>query len=113
MSKLEEKLATYGAALTKMGHKVDANLLKGVTKACGPSIYNKDSETVASSSETELNTVRTNFIGKKLGITDAAKVDAAVAKVVADFGSANKNKYRAVFYYLLAVHFKKEAQFKK
>lgn len=113
MSKLEEKLSIYSEALTKMGHKVDAVLLKGVTKACGPAIYTRDAETVSSSSESELNTVKNNFIGKKLGITDAAKADAAIAKVVADFGSANKNKYRAVFYYLLAVHFKKEAQFKK
>ena len=112
MSKLDEKLALYAETLTKMGHKVDQDLLKGVTKACGPSIYNRDGETVSSSSESELDTVKNNFIVKKLGGKNDAAADKAIAKVVEDFGSSNKNKYRAVFYYLLAKAYKKESQFK-
>jgi hypothetical protein len=112
MSKLDEKLAIYADMLTKMGHKVDQDLLKGVTKACGPSIYNNDGETVSSSSESELETVKNNFIVKKLGEKNDATADKAIAKVVEDFGSENRHKYRAVFYYLLAKAYKKESQFK-
>ena len=112
MSKLDEKVATYTAALEKMGHKADAALLRSVPKACGPSIYNKHAETVASSSEKELETVKNNFLIKKLGLAAGPKLDEAISKVVDDFGSSNKNKYRAVFYYLLAKHFKKESMFK-
>lgn len=112
MSKLDEKLTTYTATLEKLGHKVDAPLLKAVTKACGPSIYNKDAETVSSSSSDELATVKKNFLGKKLGMTDDAKCDAAIAKVVEEMGASNRNKYRAVFYYLLTKNAKKASVFK-
>lgn len=112
MSKLDEKLVVYSDALKKMGHKVDADLLRGVTKACGPSIYLQDAEVIASSSKDELETVKNNFIVKKLGGKNDSAADAAIAKIVDNFGSSNRNKYRAVFYYLLAQAYKKESQFK-
>ena len=57
----------------------------------------------------ELETVKNNFLIKKLGLEDGPKLTEAIDKVIADYGSANRNKYRAVVYYLLTKHFGKEA----
>ncbi len=67
-------------------------------KACGPSLFNADAETVAASDVTELETVRDNFVMGKLGLEDAEEamtIVNTVAEEMKDFGS---NKYRAVFY---------------
>ena len=48
MSKFQEALDTYTAEFGKLGVSVDADLLKKVTKGCGPAIYNKDASKVSS-----------------------------------------------------------------
>ena len=69
MSKFEEALTQYMGEFTKIGVKnVDADLLRAVTKACGPSIYKADASKVASSDPEELKRVKTNFLIKKLGL---------------------------------------------
>lgn len=114
MSKRAELIEKYAADLKeKCGVTPNMELLEKVTIGCGPSIYNKDSSTVASSSESELATVKNNFLIKKLGLKDDAKLDAAIAKVMDQYGQSNRNKYRAVVYYLLTVHFKKESVYNK
>ena len=80
-----------------------------VTIGCGPSIYNADAATVAGSQQAELDTVKNNFLIKKLGLADGANLDAGIDAIMEKYGRSNKNKYRAVVYYLLAVHFKKES----
>ena len=112
MSKFEEALTQYMGEFTKIGVKnVDADLLRAVTKACGPSIYKADASKVASSDPEELKRVKTNFLIKKLGLKDDAKLDEGISSVVGILGSDNRNKYRAMFYYLLVKHFKKESIF--
>ena len=114
MSKRAELIEKYAADLKdKCGVKPNMELLEKVTIGCGPSIYNQDSSTVASSSESELATVRTNFLIKKLGLKDDAKLDEGLKKVIDQYGASNKHKYRAVLYYLLTVHFKKESVYLK
>ncbi|WP_413512272.1 DUF2853 family protein [Myroides odoratus] len=114
MSKRAELIEKYAADLKdKCGVKPNMELLEKVTIGCGPSIYNQDSSTVASSSASELTTVRTNFLIKKLGLKDDAKLDAGLQHVIEQYGVSNKHKYRAVLYYLLTVHFKKEAVYLK
>jgi hypothetical protein len=44
-----------------------------------------------------------------LGLADGANLDAGIDAVIEKDGRANTHKYRAVVYYLLAVHFKKES----
>jgi small subunit ribosomal protein S1 len=113
MSKFQEALDLYTSEFAKLGVKgIDADLLKSVTKACGPSIYNNDASKVASSDQAELNTVKNNFLIKKLGMKDGPALDDAIAKVVDTLGASNRNKYRAMFYYLLVKHFGKESMFK-
>ena len=80
---------------------------------CGTSIYNKDAATVAGTQQSELDTVKNNFLIKKLGLKDGADLDKGIEAVMEKYGKSNKNKYRAVVYYLLAIHFKKESVYNK
>lgn len=114
MSKLQELLESYEKEMTgKLGmSKVDTAALKGIAKACGPAIYKADASKVSCSDKEELARVRNNFVVKKLGITDEAKGNAAIKAVCEEMGSSNRNKYRAIFYYLLAKNAKKLSSFK-
>jgi len=110
MSKRDELIAKYAADLKeKCGVKADMDLLTKVTIGCGPSIYNADSSTVSGSDESELATVKNNFLIKKLGLKDSPDLDKGLNAVIEQYGKSNRNKYRAVVYYLLTKHFKKES----
>ncbi len=110
MSARDELIVKYVADLKdKCGVNPDMDLLTKVTIGCGPSIYNDDSATVAGSQQAELDTVKNNFLIKKLGLADGPDLDAALDAVMEKYGRSNKNKYRVVVYYLLTVHFKKES----
>ena len=110
MSKRDELIAKYADDLkNKCGLDPDMDLLTAVTIGCGPSIYNDDSSTVASSQESELETVKNNFLIKKLGLADGPDLDAGIQKAVDTYGASERNKYRAVFYYMLVKHFGKES----
>lgn len=112
MSKLEEKIATYVAEAKKMKLDLDESLIAAVTKGLGPSIYKADAETVAASDKAELDRLKANFLVKKLGLKDDAKLDQALEEVIEAIGKSNKNKYRALVYALLVKKFKKEAVYK-
>ncbi len=101
MSKLDDKLNLYTSEAEKLGLKVEADLFRMVTKGLGPSIYKDDAELVSSSQKAELETIKKNFLIKKLGLEDSDKLDAAMNSVIDKIGSSNKKKYRAIFYYLL------------
>jgi hypothetical protein len=110
MSKRDDLILKYVADLKdKCGVDADLNLLTKVTIGLGPSIYNADSATVSSSDDKELATVKNNYLIKKLGLTDSADLDSAIAAVMDTYGQSNRNKYRVVVYYLLCMHFKKES----
>jgi small subunit ribosomal protein S1 len=109
LQKLQEKIDFYNKEAADLGLKVDAELLAKVTKGLGPSIYKKDAEVVSCTQEDELKTVKKNFLIKKLGLEDGEELDAAIAEVCEKMGSSNKNKYRAVFYYLLVEKFGKQS----
>jgi len=109
MSKRDELIALYAKELKeKVKVTVDMDLLTKVTIGCGPSIYNKDANSVACTQESELATVKNNYLIKKLGLEDSSKLDDAIKEVCEQLGSSNRNKYRAMFYYLLCVKFGKE-----
>ncbi|MBT8375763.1 MAG: DUF2853 family protein [Bacteroidia bacterium] len=113
MSKRDELIAKYAADLKeKCGVNPDMHLLKKVTVGLGPSIYNADAATVSGSDDKELATVKNNFLIKKLGLKNDASLDKAIDAVIEKYGRSNRNKYRAVIYYLLAKHFKKESVYK-
>ena len=109
MSKLQEKIDQYTEEVKKLGLKLDTNLLASVTKGLGPSIYKADSEKVSSSDTKELDTVKKNFLIKKLGLEDSPKLDEAIQKTIETIGSSNRNKYRAIFYTILVEEFGAQA----
>ncbi len=114
MSKRDELIAVYEADLKeKCNITPNMELLTKVVIGCGPSIYNKDAATIAGTQESELLTVKNNFLIKKLGLADSADLDKAIDSVLETYGKSNKNKYRAVVYYMLAVHFKRESVYNK
>jgi len=113
MSKREELIVKYASDLKdKCGVTPNMDLLTKVTIGCGPSIYNDDACTVAGSQQSELDTVKNNFLIKKLGLKDGPELMEAIHAVLEKYGKSNKHKYRVVVYYLLTVHFKKESVYK-
>lgn len=113
MSKRDELIAKYAADIKdKFGKKADMDLLTKVTIGCGPSIYNADASTVSGSNKAELDTVKNNFIKKKLGVKNEADAEKALSKVMDKYGSSNRNKYRAVVYYMLTKELNKESIYK-
>ena len=112
MSKFDECIETYLGEMKKLKIDADEKMLRNVAKACGPSIYKADASKVSSADKAELDRVKTNFLINKLGLKDSPKLDEGIQAVVDIVGSSNRNKYRAIFYYLLAKHFKKTAMFK-
>jgi hypothetical protein len=110
MGKRDEKIAKYADDLrNKCKIEPDMALLTKVTIGCGPTIYSADTETVAASDPAELGRVKTNFLIKKLGLADGPALDAAIAAVVETYGKSERNKHRAVVYYMLTKHFGKES----
>ena len=110
MGKRDDLIAQYADDLkNKCGMTPDMDLLTKVTIGCGPAIYNADASTVAGSQAGELETVKNNFLMKKLGLKDSPELDAAISAVLTTYGQSERNKYRAVVYYMLTKHFGKEA----
>lgn len=110
MSKRDDLIALYAADLRdKCGTNPDMDLLTKVTIGCGPAIYNADSSTVAGTSDSELETVKNNFLIKKLGLKDGPELMAGIDAALDTYGRSVRNKYRPVVYYLLTKHFRKEA----
>jgi hypothetical protein len=112
MGKRDELIAKYAEDLkTKCGMTPDMDLLTKVTIGCGPAIYSADSAVVAASQATELETIKTNYLIKKLGLKDGPELMDAINAVIDTYGRSERTKYRAVVYYMLAKHFRKEAAY--
>ena len=110
MGKRDEWIQKYADDLrNKCGMEPDMDLLTKVTIGCGPSIYNADSQTVAASQTSELETIKKNFLMKKLGLPDSEHLMGGIQKVMTTYGRSERNKYRAVVYYMLTKHFEKES----
>ena len=113
MGKRDDLIAHYADDLkNKCGVTPDMDLLTKVTIGCGPAIYNADASTVAATQESELETVKENFLKKKLGLPEGPELMDAINKVIDQYGRSERNKYRAVVYYLLTKHFGKESVYK-
>jgi hypothetical protein len=112
MGRRDDLIARYASDLReKCGVEPDMDLLRKVTIGCGPSIYNADASTVAATQQHELDTVRRNFLIKRLGLSDGQDLHDAIDAVIEQYGRSERNKYRAVVYYLLTRHFGKESAY--
>lgn len=114
MSKRDELIEKYAADIKdKFGETPNMDLLTKVTVGLGPSIYNADASKVSGTDEKELQTVKNNFLIKKLGLADSPQLMDAINSVITKYGTSERNKHRAVVYYMLAKHFKKESVYNK
>ena len=109
MRKRDELIEKYAGDLkNKCGMQPDMDLLTTVTIGCGPSIQNADASTFAGSQE-KLETAKNNFLIKKLGQSDGSELMDEINSVIETYGRPERNKYRAVIYYMLTKHFVKES----
>jgi hypothetical protein len=110
MSAKDELIVKYAADLKeKCGIDPEMDLLTKVTIGCGPSIFNPDSSIIAGTQKAEIDTVKNNFLIKKLGLSEGPALSEGIDAVLEQYGRSNRNKYRAVFYYLLTKHFGRES----
>lgn len=113
MGKRDELIDRYAEDIRdKLGQTPDMDLLTRVTIGCGPSIYSDDASTVAASDRAELERIKTSYLMKKLGLPDGPDLMDGIDTVIDAYGRSNRNKYRAVVYYLLCRHFGKEAVYR-
>ncbi|MBD0849783.1 DUF2853 family protein [Maribacter arenosus] len=113
MSKRDDLIKKYAEDIKdKFGESANMDLLTKVTIGLGPSIYNLDASKVSGGDDKELETVKKNYLIKKLGMSDSPKLMDGIKTVMDKYGSSNKNKHRAVVYYMLCKHFKKESVYK-
>ena len=113
MGKRDDLIAQYADDLkNKCGMTADMDLLTKVTIGCGPAIYDADASTVAATQPSELETVKNNFLIKKLGLADSPALMEGINAVLEIYGQSERNKYRAVVYYMLTKHFGKESVYK-
>jgi hypothetical protein len=113
MSKRDDLIKQYAEDIkAKFGEAADMALLTKVAVGLGPAIYNADASKVSGSDEKELETVKKNYLIKKLGLKEGPELMSAVKTVMEKYGSSNRNKHRAVVYYMLCKHFKKASVYK-
>ena len=79
---------------------VDMELAEKITKSLASILGNRDASLVSCSDDSELETVRKNFVEKKLNITDVEKADTAI-KAVCEKMKGDRTKSRVTYYYLL------------
>lgn len=114
MGKRDELIAKYADDLkNKCKMNPDMDLLTKVTIGCGPAIYDNDAQTVAASDKDELERIKNNFLIRKLGLKDGPALMEGINAAIDTYGKSERNKYRAVFYYMLTRHFGKEAVYAK
>lgn len=97
------KLADYLTDVRKYDATADADVVAKIVKHLGIALRNNDSALVSCTDPQELDRVKKNWIGKKLGVADDAKASSVVEKVCETM-SADRTKARVTFYYLTAKH---------
>jgi len=113
MSKFDEKISFYKEAMDSMGLSYENELIDKITRGLGPSIFKRDAASVSTSDPKEIETVKQNFLIKKLGLEDGENLDNAIQVVADKMGKTNRVKYRAIFYYLLVKELGQESKILK
>ena len=89
----------------------DPKAIAGIVRSLGIALQKRDSSLVAFSDKEEVARVRTNFLKKKLGLTNPdAELDKAIM-AIAERMKSDRTKNRVTVYYLLADHFGKLSVF--
>ncbi|RVU85693.1 DUF2853 family protein [Leucothrix sargassi] len=95
----------------KYDPEYDEQLVTSIFRSLGPVVYNRDTRYVACSDPYELQMVRDGFIKSKLGIDDSDEAIEVVMRDICDRMTDAEYKLRVTFYYLLVIHYKKQALF--
>ena len=101
----------YVADISKYTDAVDEAVVKAMASTYRLVLNSPDSAVVAFGDESELETVKKNFLIKKLGLSDSDDLDAGLAAVAAKMKGVTRRN-RLTVYYLLAEHFGKLAALK-
>jgi len=104
MQSHKDTVAKYAAAL-------DTAALDKMAKNYALVLSNKDSQFVSCSDQAEKDTVRENFLKKKLGLQDSDDALNESIEAVCTTMSADRFKSRLAFYYLLAEKYNKLSMF--
>jgi hypothetical protein len=113
-TKLEKKMADiqgHKDAVAKYVSNIDSAVLDKMAKNYALVLSNKDSQFVSCGDQSEKDTVRENFLKKKLGLTDSDEVLNASIESVCVTMKEDRFKSRLAFYYLLAAHYGKLTMF--
>ena len=94
-------MADYLADVKKYDAGANAEVVEKIVKHLGIALRNRDSSLVSCTDPKELERVRESWVGKKLGVTEAKKADAAIEKTCQAM-HADHSKHRVTFYYLVA-----------
>ena len=101
----------WAADVRKYVPDPDPSVIAGIVRYCGIALQKRDSSLVSITDKNEVARIRTNFLKKKLGLTDPdAELDKAI-KTVGDSMKGDRSKNRVTVYYLLAEHFGKLSVF--
>ncbi len=99
------------ADITRYDSKPDTDLVAVLAKNYSLVMSNKDASGVACTDNAELDTVRENFLKKKLGLTESdSELNTAIQEICKEM-TADRKKSRLTFYYLLTKKFGKESIF--
>lgn len=97
----------WSADVKKYISDPNATAIAGIVRYCGIALQKRDSSLVSFNDREEMDRVRSNFLKKKLGLTNSdAELDAAI-KAVSEKMRSDHTKNRVTVYYLLAEHFGK------
>ena len=101
----------WAADVKKYAPDADPAVIAGIIRYCGIALQKRDSSLVALADREEVVRLRTNFLKKKLGLTNSdAELDAAI-KAVGEKMKGDRTKNRVTVCYLLAEHFGKLSTF--
>jgi hypothetical protein len=101
----------WAADVKKYASDADEKAIAGIVRYCGIALQKKDSSLVSFTDKEEVERVRTNFLKKKLGLTNPdTELDQAIMAVAAKM-KGDRTKNRVTVYYLLAEHFGKLSTF--
>lgn len=99
----------WSADVKKYVSSPDEKAISSIVRYCGIALQKRDSSLVSFSDKEEVERVRSNFLKKKLGLTNPdAELDAAI-KDISDKMKNDHTKNRVTVYYLLAEKFGKLA----
>jgi len=101
----------WAADVKKYATNADEKAIAGIVRYCGIALQKRDSSLVSFTDKEEVARVRTNFLKKKLGLTNSdTELDQSIA-AVGDKMKGDRTKNRVTVYYLLADHFGKLSTF--